>query len=142
MNLIQSFIGLFLFVTASANTPYIAPSSTIDILPLSTTTQAIIEPVIVDKEQETACSCILSARKHGLRIPYPSDAKDLIPNSSPNIDSGILFYFPKTDTHHVAVIKKFLREGFWVIEGNKIPCQITERLVSYTDKFIIGFVLY
>ena len=59
------------------------------------------------------------------------------PNHTPVIGGLVLFKY--TNNYHVAVIKEFREEGVWVVEGNKKPCQRTERLVLWSDAYIRGF---
>ena len=93
----------------------------------------------ISKDKNIACSCVRTAIAEGLKIPL-KDAKDLKPNGQPIIGGGVLFYYPKTDTHHVAYIKAFTENGFLVKEGNFKPCQFSEREVLWSDKFITGFI--
>ena len=142
MNLVQSLIGLFVVFATSLTTSYVAPGSTIKSMPMSIATQSIIMPVIEDKVQKidtTECSCVRTAIKYGLSIPLV-DAKDLIPDSSPIIGGGILFYYPRTKTHHVGVITNIEDDHFEIIEGNFKPCELSKRKVSFDDPFIIGFI--
>ena len=98
----------------------------------------VIEPKI-EIIADIACSCVRTVIAEGLAIEL-KDAKDLIPNSEPLIGGGVLFYYPKTDTHHVAYIQAFTDEGMFVKEGNFKKCEISERLVYWNDPFIIGFI--
>ena len=84
-------------------------------------------------------SCVRTARIFNSNIPL-KDAKDLVPNSEPVINGGILFYYPRTDTFHISIIREFRKDGFWVVEGNFLPGEKSERLVLYSDKFIRGFI--
>ena len=84
-------------------------------------------------------SCVRTARLFNPNIPL-KDAKDLVPNSEPVVNGGILFYYPRTDTYHVAIIREFRKEGFFVVEGNFIKGEKSERLVYYNDSFITGFI--
>ena len=92
-----------------------------------------------DKEKELGCSCIRTAIAEGLKIPL-KDAKDLEPNGEPVVGGGVIFYYPKTDTSHVAVIKEFTENGFVIKEGNFKKCVISQRLVLWNDPFIYGFI--
>jgi len=83
------------------------------------------------------CSCIQTAGQEGVNIPIGTNAVDLEPNSRPEIGALILFDYGTTS--HVAVIREFREEGFWVAEGNKTPCLRTERLIHFVDPFIVGF---
>lgn len=86
---------------------------------------------------DTACSCIKTARAEGIDIPIGTNAVDLKPNSSPEIGALILLSYPNTE--HVAKILAFTGEGFLVTEGNFKPCERGERIIYYIDPFIRGF---
>lgn len=88
------------------------------------------------KNESIYCSCVRTARLHGLNLP-PGDAIDLKANATPVVGGGILFTYP-----HVAVITSLTEEGIYIIEGNKTPCELTERIVSWDDPNIRGFVSY
>ena len=81
-------------------------------------------------------SCVKTARFLGLNLPG-GDAKDLVPNGAPTIGGGIIFKYPTYS--HVAVIKEFRKDGYWVAEGNFEKNKLTYRLVSYNEKSIVGF---
>lgn len=82
-------------------------------------------------------SCVKVARMYGLQLP-PGDAQDLIPNDIPTVGGGILFSYTNND--HVAVIKEFREDGYWIVEGNfSTTTKATYRLVAYNDPFIKGF---
>jgi len=101
-------------------------------LEVSTTTEEVVDNI--------ACYCSRFAKKNGVDIPN-ADAKDLKASSTPEIGGGILFeYGNTTEENHIAVIKAFLKEGFFVEEANKEPCKITTRVVKYNDFFIRGFI--
>ena len=83
-----------------------------------------------------SCYCVRIARQAGLNLPY-QDAKYIKPNSGPTLNGGVIFKYGKVS--HIAFIKAFLKDGFWVWEGNKIPCKTGYRLVRYNDPAIVGF---
>lgn len=85
------------------------------------------------------CSCVRTSRLFNKNLEL-KDAKDLVPNSEPVVGGQIQFYYPKSDTWHVATIERFSKEGFWVVEGNFAKCDKTRRLVYYGDPFIRGFI--
>ena len=85
-----------------------------------------------------ACSCIKSVRSFGVPLPYNTNAEDLQGNTTPHINALALFSYENLD--HVALIIEINDEGFFVKEGNKIPCEITKRrFVSWDDSSIKGF---
>lgn len=91
-------------------------------------------PSAITKEE---CSCIKTARNLGVKIPFGTNAKDLVPNSPPIIGGLILL---KYGVHHVVVLEGF-EGGFQVAEGNfeKGPCVVTRRRIDFNDPHIIGF---
>lgn len=109
-------------VSASTSTPFIS---------LINVAEASSSPIY--------CSCVRTSRLFNPNLPL-KDAKDLVPNSEPVIGGQILFYYPKSDTWHVATIEKFTKDGFQIVEGNFEKCDKTRRLVYYNDPFIKGFI--
>lgn len=83
------------------------------------------------------CSCIKTARNEGINIPYNTDAKDLIPNTTPAIDKLVILQY--NNVYHVAVIKEYSKNGFIILEGNKTHCVKDIRLLQYNDPHIKGF---
>jgi len=111
---------------------YAAPSQTSCLVP-----QTLVASVPV--KIATECSCVETARLHGLDLPK-GNAVDLIPNSTPQIGGGILFtYGSGIQNSHIAVILAFLDEGFSIVEGNFYECQLSYRTIDYNDPFIRGF---
>lgn len=97
---------------------------------------------IEEKEEESIedsifCSCIKTARLEGVDIPYNTNAEDFIPNSSPQIGGLVLMDY--NGTSHIAVIKEFTEEGISIVEGNKIPCEKSQRVIPYNYYAIKGF---
>jgi len=103
--------------------------------------EKIIEEEIISVTKDSiACYCSRWAQENGVDIP-DADAWDLYASSTPQVGGGVLFkYGDNIDEHHIAKTLWLLEYGMWVREANKIPCQITERFVSYNDESIIGFV--
>jgi len=99
----------------------------------------VVLPITEGYPTPDACSCIRTARNEGLNIPL-ANAEDQVPNGPPVLGGGILFYYPKTDTSHLAVITDFTEYGYLVTEGNFKECEVTERVVEYNDRFITGFI--
>lgn len=106
-----------------------------------------IIPIVVDTKiekeieeeigDEIYCSCIKTAREEGVDIPYNTNAEDFIPNSRPEIGGLILLKYGLIS--HVAVIIEFTKEGIIIIEGNKIHCEKTQRIIPYDYYAIRGF---
>jgi len=94
---------------------------------------------IVEVELENiACSCIKTARHFGADIPARIDAFDLKSNSRPRIGVLALFRFP-SGLYHVGLVREIQEGGFLVVQGNKEPCKITEELVRWGDRNLVGF---
>ena len=109
---------------------------------VSTTT----EPVIDDKpipEPETivptsvACSCVKTARMHGVELP-PGNAIDLKPNSDIPVEGQVII-MKYHSGGHVAVIREITEEGYWIVEGNYHRCKVSERFIPKTYPHIVGF---
>ena len=99
------------------------------------TPKAIIEPVIVDKED--LCFCVRYLKLLGAELP-PGNAEDFTPNGTPDIGNVALFRY-KTDAH-VALITGYTENGFAVKESNFRSCQTTEREVYWSDPYLKGFI--
>ena len=107
------------------------------------------DPLLIIKIQETKeesqestddlifCSCIKTARLEGINIPYNTDAEDFIPNTRPQV--GALVLMDYGNTSHVAIITKLTENGIVIVEGNKIPCEKSERVIPYNYYAIKGF---
>lgn len=93
--------------------------------------------VVPVEVENIGCSCIKTARHFGAKIDWGVNAKDLKPNSTPEIGALALFAYEGID--HVALITKIEANGFWVKEGNFKECEIGERFVWWIDPFIRGF---
>lgn len=83
------------------------------------------------------CSCILTARALGVPIPANTNAGELKPNSYPAINGLILFKYD--EYYHASKIIGFQEDGILVIEGNFKRCEITERIISFSDPALRGF---
>ena len=122
----------------------IPPSTTVEAIesPYTPISEAIVvEPSIDTLEPDLEpfkCLCVAYARAIGMDLPYPINADELEPNGMPDIGNGILFRYG--DVYHLAVIIGFTDEGWLVTESNKESCTISERVVKWDDKFILGFV--
>lgn len=90
----------------------------------------------IDISDNIYCSCVKTARSEGLKLP-PGDADNLKPNSMPVEGGGILLKYG--NVYHVAKILNFTPSGFFIVEGNKVKCKKTYRVVLYNDKAIRGF---
>ena len=84
-----------------------------------------------------ACSCIQTARILGANIPLGNNAENIAANSYPIVGGLVLFSYK---VKHVAFITKLEETGFWVKEGNFIPCTVGVRFIRWNDPFITGFV--
>lgn len=82
------------------------------------------------------CSCVKTARSLGVPIPYNTDAKDIVPDGTPEI--GGLIVLKYGDIYHIAVIQGF-ESGFNVSEGNFKECEMSERTIDFNDPHIVGF---
>lgn len=99
------------------------------------TPEAIIEPVIVDKED--LCFCVRYLKLLGAELP-PGNAEDFIPDAPPDIGNVALFRY-KTDAH-VALITGYTDKGFAVRESNFKSCLATEREIYWSDPYLKGFL--
>lgn len=99
---------------------------------------ATATPVEMPIPEEIKCLCVAYARFVGMRIPYPTNADELVPNGTPDIGNGILFRYGNVS--HLAVILGYTDEGYKVTEANKTPCEVSERVVPWNDPNIVGFV--
>ena len=104
---------------------------------IATTTEVRATTTGIRNPLPDSCFCVRIARQAGLNLPFV-DAENIKPNSGPALNGGIIFKYGKVS--HIAVIKAFLKDGFWVFEGNKIPCKTGYRLVMYNDPAIVGFI--
>lgn len=85
----------------------------------------------------TYCSCIKTARLQGARIPYGTNASELVPNAPPTVGGLVLMKYPKS--YHVAYIKELRDNGIVIVEGNYPTCTKRERVIPYSYKAIRGF---
>ena len=102
-----------------------------------------IEPETVTLEKlpvPIECSCIKTARALGVPIPYNTDARDIVPNTPPQV--GALALFRYGEASHAAMITGLRERGFWVEEGNKTPCKRTQRFIPWDDPALTGFKSY
>jgi len=95
----------------------------------------LLSPTLQSKIKEE-CSCVVYARNKGLHIK--GNASEQVPNSMPAVGGGILLKYPNAS--HIAIIKDITDEGFLVSESNFYRCKKSERLISFNDKFIKGFI--
>jgi len=108
---------------------------------VGTTTEIALEATTTPQEPRKPqdailCSCIKFARTLVPQLPK-GDAKDLIPNSRPEIGGIVIFHYP--DTAHIAVIQKFTNSGMIVAESNYHRCKKDTRYVDFTDPAIFGY---
>lgn len=94
------------------------------------------DPYREDLHGDVECSCVRFARSQGAELPYGVDAKDLVPNSEPEVGGVIILQYKET---HVAYIEEISEEGYHIREGNYRPCEITERVIPVDDHRIVGF---
>jgi len=86
----------------------------------------------------SVCSCISQLRIEGIKLPkYFIEARDFIPNSPPVIGGVAIFKYKKAS--HVAVIKKFTKNGFIISEANYSPCLTGTREIAWDDPHLKGF---
>lgn len=115
----------------------------------STSLVAVNSVIIADSSDKLAiseafeleavkCLCVAYARLFMPSIPYPMNADELVPNGTGDLGNGILLDY--SGVRHLAVIQGFTDEGWKVTEANKLPCQITERVISWSDENIVGFI--
>lgn len=125
--------------------PFVVLSTKTETLHYQRDIQIIVD-VVKEVEKETEeeevnneiyCSCVKTAREEGVDIPYNTDAKDFVPNSIPEIGGLVLLKYGLSS--HVAVIIDFIKEGIIIIEGNKIHCERTQRIIPYDYYAIKGF---
>lgn len=93
--------------------------------------------------EEWKCSCIKSARKFGLAIPYGTDAINIKPNTTIRVGVGVLF---NEEQGHIGVVTSIQEDGFWYKEGGyKIDddgtCHITEKFIQWDDQRSIDYLL-
>ena len=95
----------------------------------------IVKEIVVEPEEKL--SCVQYARQF-VDIPYNTDAVDIKSNSYATEGGAVLFSYPNDD--HIAIIVKFQGNGAWIKEANfEEPGKISERYISFGDKFIRGF---
>ena len=85
------------------------------------------------------CSCVRTARWLGVDVPmvdatYFQSFKHQTPARN-----GLVLLSYKSGLDHVAVIKDFQEDGLLVVEGNYKPCQMTTRLIKWSDPNLRGF---
>lgn len=102
------------------------------------TTKDIVEIEKIEKIDNTYCSCIKTARRLGIAIPYNTNASDFIPNTTPHVGALVLFKFTN-DIYHVAYIDKITNDGLFILQGNKEKCKYTEEWISWDNPYLIGF---
>lgn len=100
------------------------------------TQNAVMSDFAPLKAESIYCSCVKTARAEGLNLPV-GDADNLVSNSLPVEGGGILLKYGKV--HHVAKILNFTPSGFLIVEGNKVKCKKTYRVVLFNDPAINGF---
>lgn len=85
-----------------------------------------------------SCSCVRTAHNENSSIPLV-DAKwfTSFASTPPKINGVVVLKYG--DVHHIAVIKRFTKNGLWVKEGNFKRCEVTEREIDFTDPHILQF---
>lgn len=98
----------------------------------------IAVPFIVSANSD--CWCVPYVRSIVPNVPI-LDAKyfPLLPfqlRSTPILGGVVALEYREW---HVAVITRFEDLGFWVLEKNYVPCQVTERFIDWRDSHIRMF---
>jgi hypothetical protein len=114
------------------------------LFPITVPPELHIEEKTYHSEQPAsiACSCTGYANSLDSRFPL-MNASDYVPNSNiPTIGGGVLFYYPNSHTHHVAVVTAIDWQALTmtVTESNFVECKVTSRTISMTEKRVTGFV--
>ena len=90
------------------------------------------------------CSCVKTVREEGIRIPYGTNVDDLQPNTTPHVGVLALFTFPATKEYpegvpHVALVDDIGEKGFYIVQGNKTPCERTTEWLPWDYESLRGF---
>ena len=86
---------------------------------------------------EVYCSCVKTVREFIPNLPR-QDADQFISNTSPSEGVAVLFEY-SNGTHHIAYLHKMTSKGFYIKQGNKIPCEYSEEFIEWSNPFIRGF---
>lgn len=91
----------------------------------------------------TVCSCVKMVRVFvGPGLPR-QDAKDFIPNATPQV-GGVVIYKYSNGASHIAYIAGFTPDGSgWYEKGSNLePCLSYERIGRFDDPALVGFAYY
>jgi hypothetical protein len=102
----------------------------------TTTEEATTTPKVT--EDPLACSCVLWAHHLNPKVPLVSAKwfKGFV-GGTPTVGGVVIFKYPNGE--HVAIITKFLPDGFRISESNFKRCEIGQRDIKFDDKRITGF---
>ena len=97
----------------------------------------IAQAIKDEREDElfTSCSCVLTVKALGVKIPRVYKADFIRPNSRYPHKGGLVLF----KKNHLALIEKIAEEGLYIREGNYKKCSITRRLVKFNDPQIRGY---
>lgn len=88
-------------------------------------------------------SCIKTARAYfGVEIPYGTDAVELSGNGIPTQGGLVLLELGRIGggtISHVGVIQAFLKDGFWIGQGNVPKGELSYDFINYNSPKIRGF---
>ena len=106
---------------------------------IASTTQMEVDKATSTPEKDTLlCSCVRWANHLNPRVPLVDATYFKTFNGgTPSIGGVVIFKYPKN--YHIAIIKKFLPDGFLISEANFKECEQGEREIRFDDPRIIGF---
>ena len=123
--------------------PIVEPPPT----PVATTTPAVkrhVTPLEAPQNDEYRnsrgeCSCVTYSRTRLPNLPRIYTPADLSPNTEAAVGVAVLL---KYKVAHIAIVEEIHPEGVFVSEVNftrKESCQITGRMILWTDPALRGF---